>query len=96
MVVKRIRRNFGYPPDEQKRVTATVIEQPEVLCQDLGGVSPPSAVPRRTTRPTRLARTFVGLLGSHDEAVSEVAGWALGWARRSRPAASVLSIRHRR
>ncbi len=34
--------------------------------------------------PDRLPRTFVGVLGSRDEAISEVTSWALGWMRRLR------------
>jgi hypothetical protein len=36
--------------------------------------------------PDRLVRTFVGVLDSRDEAVTEVTGWALGWLRRLRSA----------
>jgi hypothetical protein len=31
--------------------------------------------------PDGLARTFVGVLGSRDEAVSEATSWALGWLK---------------
>jgi len=34
--------------------------------------------------PDRLPRTFVGVLGSRDEALSEATSWALGWLRRLR------------
>lgn len=34
--------------------------------------------------PDRLTRTFVGVLGSRDEAISEVTAWALGCLRRLR------------
>jgi len=34
VIVKRILRKYGYPPDKQERATATVIEQAELLCQD--------------------------------------------------------------
>ncbi len=34
--------------------------------------------------PDRLPRTFVGVLGSRDEAVSEATAWALGWLSRFR------------
>jgi hypothetical protein len=30
--VKRILRKYGYPPDQQEKVTITVLEQAEVLC----------------------------------------------------------------
>ena len=36
--------------------------------------------------PDRLPRTFVGVLASRDEAISEATGWALGWLRRRREA----------
>lgn len=32
--------------------------------------------------PDRLSRTFVGVLASRDEAISEATSWALGWLRR--------------
>lgn len=31
VVVKRILRKYGYPPDKQEKATATVLEQAEVL-----------------------------------------------------------------
>jgi type I restriction enzyme R subunit len=34
VVVKRILRKHGYPPDKQEKATQTVLEQAEVLCQD--------------------------------------------------------------
>lgn len=34
--------------------------------------------------PERLPRTFVGVFGSRDEAVSEATSWAVGWLRRLR------------
>ncbi len=45
--------------------------------------------------PDRLPRTFVGVLGSRDEAVSEVTGWALGWFRRLREARQALGAERR-
>ncbi|MGE0229059.1 MAG: type I restriction endonuclease subunit R [Dehalococcoidia bacterium] len=33
VVVKRILRKYGYPPDKQEKATATVLEQAEVLCE---------------------------------------------------------------
>ena len=32
VIVKRILRKYGYPPDKQKKATETVLEQAEVLC----------------------------------------------------------------
>ena len=37
VIVKRILRKHGYPPDKQEKATQTVLEQAEVLCAD--GVS---------------------------------------------------------
>ena len=37
---------------------------------------------RNEGAPDQLPLTFVGVLGSRDEAISEVARWALGWRRR--------------
>ncbi len=34
VLVKRILRKYGYPPDMQQRATELVLEQAEVLCQD--------------------------------------------------------------
>jgi type I restriction enzyme R subunit len=35
VIVKRILRKYGYPPDKQEMATQTVLEQAELLC---GGV----------------------------------------------------------
>jgi type I restriction enzyme R subunit len=34
VIVKRILRKYGYPPDKQEKATQTVLEQAEVLCKD--------------------------------------------------------------
>ncbi|GAB4248212.1 type I restriction endonuclease subunit R [Deferrisoma sp.] len=34
VLVKRILRRYGYPPDKQERATELVLEQTEVLCED--------------------------------------------------------------
>jgi type I restriction enzyme R subunit len=34
VMVKRILRRYGYPPDKQEKATQTVLEQAEVLCKD--------------------------------------------------------------
>ena len=34
IMVKRILRKYGYPPDKQEKATQTVLEQAELLCQD--------------------------------------------------------------
>ena len=34
VIVKRILRKHGYPPDKQEKATQTVLEQAEVLCAD--------------------------------------------------------------
>jgi type I restriction enzyme M protein len=34
VIVKRILRKHGYPPDKQEKATQTVLEQAEVLCED--------------------------------------------------------------
>ncbi len=34
VMVKRILKKYGYPPDKQERTTITVLEQAEVLCRD--------------------------------------------------------------
>ena len=33
LLVKRILRKFGYPPDKQEKATQTVLEQAEVLSE---------------------------------------------------------------
>ncbi|MFO0773208.1 MAG: type I restriction endonuclease subunit R [Nitrospiraceae bacterium] len=37
VIVKRILRKHGYPPDKQEKATQTVLEQAEVLCDDALG-----------------------------------------------------------
>lgn len=37
VLVKRILRNHGYPPDNQEKATQTVLEQAEMLCADWAG-----------------------------------------------------------
>ena len=37
MLVKRILRKYGYPPDKQEKATQTVLEQAEVLVGNVGG-----------------------------------------------------------
>ena len=32
VIVKRILRKYGYPPDKQEKATLTVLEQAEVIC----------------------------------------------------------------
>ncbi|WP_457675570.1 type I restriction enzyme endonuclease domain-containing protein, partial [Thiolapillus sp.] len=34
VMVKRILRRFGYPPDKQEKATDLILEQAEVLCAD--------------------------------------------------------------
>jgi len=34
IMVKRILRKYGYPPDKQEKATQTVLEQAELLCKD--------------------------------------------------------------
>jgi type I restriction enzyme R subunit len=34
VMVKRVLRKYGYPPDKQEKATQTVIEQAELLCAD--------------------------------------------------------------
>ena len=34
LIIKRILRKYGYPPDKQEKATQTVIEQAEVLCRN--------------------------------------------------------------
>ena len=35
VIVKRILRKYGYPPDKQEKATQTVLEQAEVLCGEV-------------------------------------------------------------
>jgi type I restriction enzyme R subunit len=37
VLVKRILRKHGYPPDKQEKATQTVLEQAEMLCADWAG-----------------------------------------------------------
>jgi type I restriction enzyme R subunit len=34
VMVKRILRKYGYPPDKEERATKTVLEQAEILCKE--------------------------------------------------------------
>ncbi len=34
VMIKRILRRYGYPPDKQARATELVLEQAEVICRD--------------------------------------------------------------
>ena len=34
LIVKKILREYGYPPDKQAKATATVLEQAERLCEE--------------------------------------------------------------
>ena len=38
VVVKRILRKYGYPPDKQEKATLTVLEQAEVLSEEWAGM----------------------------------------------------------
>lgn len=35
VIVKRILRKYGYPPDKQEKATQTVLEQAELICQEV-------------------------------------------------------------
>lgn len=35
VLVKRILKKYGYPPDKQKKATETVLEQAALICRDL-------------------------------------------------------------
>jgi type I restriction enzyme R subunit len=37
VLVKRILRRYGYPPDKQEKATDTVLEQAETLCKEWSG-----------------------------------------------------------
>ena len=39
VIVKRILRKYGYPPDKQEKATLTILEQAEVLCRDWTGMA---------------------------------------------------------
>jgi len=39
VIVKRILRKYGYPPDMQEKATETVLSQAEVLCAEVAGYS---------------------------------------------------------
>jgi len=38
VLVKRILRKYGYPPDKQEQATKTVLEQAEALCPEWAAV----------------------------------------------------------
>jgi type I restriction enzyme R subunit len=37
VMVKRVLRKYGYPPDKQEKATQTVLQQAELLCADWTG-----------------------------------------------------------
>ena len=37
VIIKRILRRYGYPPDKQARATDLILEQAEVLCGEWAG-----------------------------------------------------------
>ncbi|MFO8148508.1 MAG: DUF3387 domain-containing protein, partial [Gillisia sp.] len=37
VMVKRLLKKHGYPPDKQEQATQTVLEQAELLCKELAG-----------------------------------------------------------
>jgi len=37
VMVKRILRKYGYPPDKQEKATRTVLEQAELIAKDWAG-----------------------------------------------------------
>ena len=39
VIVKRILRRHGHPPDKQEKATLLVLEQAEVLCKDWSGLA---------------------------------------------------------
>ncbi len=34
VIVRRLLRKYGYPPDKQEKATQTVLEQAELLCKE--------------------------------------------------------------
>jgi type I restriction enzyme R subunit len=40
VLVKRILKKYGYPPDKQQRATDTVLDQAKLLCKDWAEASP--------------------------------------------------------
>lgn len=50
LMVKRILRRYGYPPDKQEKATRTVLEQAELLSA-AWGVEPPEEVAPRIQYP---------------------------------------------
>jgi type I restriction enzyme R subunit len=38
VIVRRLLRKHGYPPDKQEKATQTVLEQAELLCGDMDGL----------------------------------------------------------
>jgi hypothetical protein len=57
---------------------------PQVFIELRSSVEGCYAKARIEGAPDRLPRTFVGVLGSRYEAISEATSWALGWLRRLR------------
>jgi type I restriction enzyme R subunit len=34
VIIRRLLRKYGYPPDKQEKATQTVLEQAELLCKE--------------------------------------------------------------
>lgn len=41
VLVRRILRKYGYPPDKQEKATLTVLEQAELICADVVDTNTP-------------------------------------------------------
>ncbi len=37
IIVRRLLRKYGYPPDKQEKATQTVLEQAKLLCAEWAG-----------------------------------------------------------
>ena len=42
VLVRRILRKYGYPPDKQEKATQTVLEQAELICADVADMNNPA------------------------------------------------------
>jgi type I restriction enzyme R subunit len=63
LLVKRVLKKYGYPPDRQKKATRTVLEQAELLSTNCGVEPPPDEQPASEEYPLPLAHA-PGLLAA--------------------------------
>ncbi len=70
VLVKRLLRKHGYPPDMQQRATELVLQQAEVLCKDWSEASPVRDGQQATTAESG-AEPFIRIVAKEEEKYTE-------------------------